>query len=300
MAAIGSDLREIRPISTHRADRGQSVVGKILWLASYPRSGNTWLRAFLHNLFRNSDEPHDINRLQDFTLIDGDARWYRMLDPRPPTELTKEEVAALRPRAHAAMTAAFPDTVIVKTHSALVEDRGTPMITLKHTAGAIYVIRNPLDVAVSYSSHYGISLDEAVAAMNRPGNQSVGNQENFVYELHGSWSEHVKSWTATLNPALHVVRYEDMANEPQRAFAGVAGFLGLQVAPERLAQAIERSSFAILREQELRKGFRERSRKSHTFFHSGKVGRGTQLLAPSLAESLCLNHREQMARFGYA
>ena len=274
-------------------------MGKILWLASYPRSGNTWLRAFLHNLLRNSDEPYDINRLQDFTLIDSDARWYRMLDPRPPTELTKEEVAALRPRAHAAMTAAFPDTVFVKTHSALVEDRGTPMITLEHTAGAIYVIRNPLDVAVSYSHHYGVSHDEAVAAMNRPGNQSIGNQENFVYELQGSWSEHVKSWTATPNPALHVVRYEDMAREPQRAFGGVARFLGLQVTAARIAHAIEHSSFAVLREQELRKGFRERSRKSDSFFDSGQVGRGTQVLAPSLIESLHASHAEQMARFGY-
>jgi hypothetical protein len=222
-----------------------------------------------------------------------------MLDPRPPPELTKEEVAALRPKAHAAMTAAFPDTVLVKTHNALVGDRGTPMITLEHTAGAIYVIRNPLDVAASYSHHYGVSLEEAVAAINRPGNQSIGNQENFVYELHGSWSEHVKSWTAMPNPALHVVRYEDMANEPLRAFAGVAGFLGLRVAPERIAHAIERSSFAVLREQELRKGFRERSRKSDRFFHSGQMGRGAQVLAPSLVESLCAVHHEQMARYEY-
>ena len=274
-------------------------MGKILWLASYPRSGNTWLRAFLHNLLRNSDEPYDINRLQDFTLIDSDARWYRMLDPRPPTELSKEEVAALRPRAHAAMTVGSPDTVFVKTHSALVEDRGTPMITLEHTAGAIYVIRNPLDVAVSYSHHYGVSLDEAVAAMNRPGNQSIGNQENFVYELHGSWSEHVKSWTATPNPALHIVRYEDMAHEPQRAFGAVARFLGLQVTAARTAQAIEHSSFAVLRAQEVRKGFRERSRKSDSFFDHGQVGRGAQVLPPSLVESLRSSHAEQMARFGY-
>lgn len=274
-------------------------MGKILWLASYPRSGNTWLRAFLHNLFRNSDEPYDINRLQDFTLIDSDARWYRVLDPRPPTELTKEEVAALRPKAHAAMTAAFPDTVLVKTHNALVGDRGTPMITLEHTAGAIYVIRNPLDVAVSYSHHYGISLAEAVAAMNRQGNQSIGNQENFVYELHGSWSEHVESWTAIPNQALHVVRYEDMADEPQRTFGAVAGFLGLRAAPERVAHAIARSSFAVLREQELRKGFRERSKKSDQFFRTGEVGQGRRLLAPELIQTLCAVHRESMVRFGY-
>jgi hypothetical protein len=274
-------------------------MGKILWLASYPRSGNTWLRAFLHNLFRNSDEPYDINRLQDFTLIDSDARWYRTLDPRPPTELTKEDVAVLRPRAHAAMTAAFPDTVLVKTHNALIEDRGTSMITLEHTAGAIYLVRNPLDVAVSYSHHYGVSPEEAVAAMNRPGNQSIGNQENFVYELHGSWSEHVKSWTATPNSALHVIRYEDMTQEPLRAFAAIAQFLGLQVAPERIVHAIEHSSFDVLRGQEQRGGFRERSRKSDRFFDSGRVGRGRQILTPSLAQSLCATHREQMARFGY-
>jgi hypothetical protein len=274
-------------------------VGKILWLASYPRSGNTWLRAFLHNLFRNSDEPYDINRLKDFTLIDSDARWYRMLDSRPPTELTKEEVAALRPRAHAAMTAAFPDTVFVKTHSALVEDRGTPMITLEHTAGAIYVVRNPLDVAVSYSHHYGVSLDEAVAAMNRPGNQSIANQENFVYELHGSWSEHVQSWTAAPSQALHVVRYEDMAEEPARAFGGVARFLGLNVESDRLTRAIERSRFGVLQQQEVRHGFRERSRKADRFFRAGEVGQGSRLLTPDHIDALCAANRESMMRFGY-
>lgn len=274
-------------------------VGKILWLASYPRSGNTWLRAFLHNLLRNTDAPYDINRLQDFTLIDSDARWYRMLDPRPPTELTKEEVATLRPRAHAAMTAAFPDTVFVKTHNAMVEDRGTAMITLEHTAGAIYVVRNPLDVAVSYGRHYGVSLEDAVAAMNRPGNQSVANQENFVYELHGSWSENVRSWTATPNPALHVVRYEDMSSCPQAAFGAIAGFLGLRVTPDRIARAIDHSSFAVLEDQERRKGFRERSKKSNRFFDSGRVGRGKEILPPALVEELAITHREQMERFGY-
>ena len=52
-------------------------MGKILWLASYPRSGNTWLRALLHNYLRNPAEPHDINRLQDHTVVESAARWYR-------------------------------------------------------------------------------------------------------------------------------------------------------------------------------------------------------------------------------
>jgi hypothetical protein len=274
-------------------------VGKILWLASYPRSGNTWLRAFLHNLLRNPSAPYDINRLQDLTLIDGDARWYRAFDPRPLTELTKEEVAALRPQVHAAMTRASPDTVFVKTHNALMENRGTPMIALEHTAGAIYIVRNPLDVAVSYAAHFGLSLEGAVAAMNRPLNQSIANQANFAYELHGTWSEHVGSWTATPHPALLVVRYEDMAADPHATFTRIAGFLALKVSAERIARAVEMSSFELLKAQEARHGFRERSLKSPTFFRAGKVGQGAELLHRNLITELCAAHREQMLRFRY-
>lgn len=274
-------------------------MGRILWLASYPRSGNTWLRAFLHNLLRNPTEPYDINRLQDLTLIDGDARWYRGLDPRPLTQLSKEEVAALRPLTHAAMTRVSADTVFVKTHNALVEDRGTPMITLEHTAGAIYVVRDPLDVAVSYSHHYGVTLDEAVAAMNRHGNQSIANQESFAYELHGTWSENVESWTANPNPSLLVVRYEDMAREPQLTFAAIARFLAVPASPARIAAAVERSSFSTLKDQERRRGFRERSRKSDEFFRAGEIGQGRRLLPTALIDRLAASHEATMTRFGY-
>jgi hypothetical protein len=274
-------------------------MGKILWLASYPRSGNTWLRAFLHNLLRDPPAPYDINRLQDFTLIDSDARWYRTPDAPPPNELTKEEVAALRPLAHEAMTRAFPDTVFVKTHNALVEDRGTPMVSLAHTAGAIYVVRNPLDVAVSYSDHYGVSLDEAISAMNRIDNQSVGNQANFVYELHGSWSQNVASWTASPNPALHVVRYEDLVSEAIPTFRRITEFLGIRASAERIMRAVEFSSFRVLSSQEALHGFIERSRKSMRFFRAGQVGQGRRALSAHQIEAIVSANREQMARFGY-
>lgn len=274
-------------------------MGRIVWLASYPRSGNTWLRAFLHNLLRDPDRPYDINRLQDFTLVEAQARWFRALDPRPTETLTKEEVAALRPRVHEAMTKAFPDTVFVKTHNALLVDRGSPLVSLEATAGAIYVVRNPLDVAVSYSAHFGVSLDEAVSALCEQDTQSVGNSAHFVYELFGSWSQHVESWTATPNPGLRVVRYEDMEAAPRRTFAGIAAFLGLKPAPARLDKAIRHSSFRILREQERRRGFRERSLKAERFFRTGRSGDGRRHLTAAQLERLLAANRAQMQRFGY-
>jgi hypothetical protein len=281
---------------TSASDR--NAMGKLIWLASYPKSGNTWLRAFLHNLMRNANEPHDINRLTDFTLSDAQMRWYQLFDPRPGPDISKEEIAALRPRMHEAMTRAHGDSVFVKTHNALVEDRGTAMITMEHTAGAIYVVRNPLDVAISHSHHYAITIDESIKAIGTPGLQTM-NEEIHCYERYGSWSENVMSWTHQPNPALHVIRYEDMLTKPHKTFAGVAGFLGLKPSRDRLDKAIKLSSFKVLREQEKRHGFIERTAKAEWFFREGRAGQWRSVLTPQQIEAITSVHSEQMARFDY-
>jgi hypothetical protein len=273
-------------------------MGKIVWLASYPKSGNTWLRAFLHNLFRDPNQPYDINRLVDFSTSDSAAGWYQQIDPRPVTELTREEIAQLRPKVHKLLTGIFPDNVFVKTHHALVEAHGTPTITMEYTAGAIYVVRNPLDVVISFAHHFGLSLDDAITQMNQPGMQSETTVAH-VYHMYGSWSEHVYSWTARPSPGLHVMRYEDMLAEPERAFGGLVRFLGLNPPRQRLLKAIEQSSFDSLRDQEARRGFRERSQKAERFFREGRAGQWRELLTASQIEAIVEAHKEQMARFGY-
>jgi hypothetical protein len=271
---------------------------RTVWLASYPKSGNTWTRAFLHNLLRNPKDPYNVNQLTEFTHSDAQMRWYNLFDPRPGDQISKEEVAALRPRVHEAMMKSFPDSVFVKTHNALVEDRGTAMITMACTAGAIYVVRNPLDVVISHADHYGLSIDESIAALNTPGLQSV-NEPVHCYEIHGTWSEHVSSWTQRPSAGLHVLRYEDMGNLPIKTFGGVAAFLGLKVPRERLDRAIKLSSFRVLQEQEKRHGFIERSANSQRFFRAGKSGQWRKLLTPAQVAAIGEAHGEQMARFGY-
>ena len=134
-------------------------------------------------------------------------------------------------QAHEAMICSHPDSVLVKTHNALAMDRFGPLITLKLTAGAIYVLRNPLAVAISYSHHLGETIGWTIRLMNSPGAGTPNTPTNVFQQLR-SWSEHVRSWTAQA----HSPRYplEDMLSAPEKRFGGVAGFLGLRPPRERL------------------------------------------------------------------
>lgn len=273
-------------------------MGKIIWLASYPKSGNTWLRAFLHNLLRDPPEGYELNRIDDFTIGDSATVWYAPLVGRAPGNWTFEEVGRVRRQAHKAMVRAFPDNVFVKTHNALLADAHGPMVTMELTAGAIYVVRNPLDVAISYSHHLGKSIGETITILNsaRSGNP---NTVKNVYQLLGSWSEHVASWTSRPHPGLHVIRYEDMLERPATAFCGVSSFLGLKPPRDRLLRAIERCRFEELRKAEEAQGFKERSDFAERFFREGRAGQWREVLTSEQVQRIIDAHRPAMERFGY-
>ncbi len=270
----------------------------ILWLASYPKSGNTWLRAFLHNLLRNARTPFDINRMSELTAGDSQAHWYERFDSRPPVALGGEDLARLRPRVHALIAESAPDTVMVKTHNALVEADGVPMITQSLTVGAIYVVRNPLDVVVSYAHHLGQPTDDVITLMETRGFHSPASADQ-VPEHHSDWSTHVESWTASSHPRLHVVRYEDMSRRPGPTFRAIAAFLGLKPPRERLERAMRHSSFRSLRAQEDRVGFIERTPSQDRFFRAGKVGGWREVLDDTQVRRVVERHRTQMERFSY-
>jgi len=277
-------------------------MGKLIWLASYPKSGNTWLRAFLHNLLRNADCSFDINSLTSFCIIDSLVHHYAHVAAQAgqasfaPSDAAA--VARLRPAVHRLFTHASPDNRFVKTHLAFAPDHGVPTITPDATAGAIYVLRDPRDVAVSYAHHLGASLDATIALMARPGCRTPPTAA-WVSELMGSWSEHVTSWTGAPLPRLHVVRYEDMHAQPIKTFGAIAAFLDLAPPRERLERAIRLSSFKVLREQEKRHGFAEKNPAAASFFRKGRAGAWRHAFDDDQAAAVVAAHRAVMERFGY-
>ena len=178
-------------------------------------------------------------------------------------------------------------------------DRGHSTVNFAVTAGAVNVVRNPLDVAISYAHHSGASIDDAIERMSMTDLETKGSDLG-VYEVHGSWSQHVWSWTRNQHDALHVVRYEDMLADPNKTFGAMARHLLFDPTRKELARAIERSSFARLQAQENQKGFRERPpTAAQNFFREGRSGQSKDVLTPAQIDRVVRDHGEQMRRFKY-
>jgi Sulfotransferase domain len=273
-------------------------MGKIIWLASYPKSGNTWLRAFLHNLLRDPEEGYDLNKMSDFTVGDTAGMFYQKFLRKPVKEMTEDEVSILRPKVQEMITRSSPDNVFVKTHNALVSFLDRPLIHMEHTAGAIYVVRNPLDMVISHADHYGKTIDDSIEIIGMSDSMVMTGEHN-VHEIHCSWSRHVESWTANPHRGLHVMRYEDMHARPLETFGGLVQFLRLPVERARLERSIRLSSFKELRRKEEEKGFIERSEAQKRFFRQGKAGGWREVLTPEQVERMAAKHEQQMRRFGY-
>lgn len=272
-------------------------MGNIVWLASYPKSGNTWLRAFLANLIANRPAPVPLAELPNYGRLEAEPELYSSIAGRPSTELDFTELCALRPQVHAAIAAAAAKTVFVKTHSMAGAVDGVPLLTPQVSAGSIYVVRNPLDVAISMSHHFGIDQNAAIDYPNNE-NSATENSEMFVTEFLGSWSQHVKSWADLESERVLILRYEDLLEKPAKWFGKVARMIGTEDRA-RVERAIRHSDFRALAEMEKRDGFVEVPIKGKRFFRAGRSNQWREKLSREQVARVVAAHREQMQRFGY-
>lgn len=277
-------------------------MGGIIWLASYPKSGNTWLRAFLTNFLRHASQPAHINELEGGPI--SAARFiFDEAVGLEASDLTPEEIECYRPAVHRCIAACSPLTLFLKIHDAFTQTaEGVPLVPVEATHGAIYILRNPLDVAVSFAHHSNISFDESIRRMadesfaltNTPCRLHLRLRQRLL-----SWSSHVLSWVEAPGLRMHIVRYEDMHQQPRHTFTAIARFAGLPDDPEQVGRALEQSSFARLQQQEQMYGFREKSPRALSFFRKGQVGSWREVLTAPQIDRLLRDHAPVMRRFGY-
>lgn len=272
---------------------------KFTWLASYPKSGNTWVRMLIHAYYQNGYV--DINN-SPYTFGDQGEYWLRAVSPLPIEDLGDSMKLMLRPACLLNQLASmFDDPRIVKTHFANVRVNNLPhFIPHQLTERAVYVVRDPRDVVTSLADYIQIPVEEAVGNMNNDG-YALQNDCGTTHYL-ASWSTHVKSWLEEERYPVAILKYEDLLEDPLKELLQLLEFLNLDVDKKRAERAVKACEISKLQRQEAKKGFREDLRQEKKpkarFFRKGG-SRWLDELDPKFARQIEEDHKSMMEVLGY-
>jgi hypothetical protein len=270
---------------------------RITWLASYPKSGNTWLRAIVDRIV-HPERPFDLNAFGDTApAFSGLTERYiaehgYQVSPSAPGEVRRYWAATQE-----AICATSEGPVFVKTHNVAAKfDYGFfPDPNL--TRSVIYVVRDPRDVAISFAYHYRHPLGLAVASLCS--SSALFKPEEIARtELLMSWGEHVAAWTALRRCPLLVLRYEDLLANTEAGVRRIAAFLGARPSDEQVKEVVAATSFEQLRRQEAERGFVEAVREKG-FFRVGKAQQWRDVEDQGVFQPLLERFAKLMRRYGY-
>lgn len=275
----------------------------LVWLASYPKSGNTWFRALLANLDRNRTEPASINALgaPNFAL----RSQFDRVAGVDAADLTGAEIDLLRPRVYELIATSAHDSTpaFFKIHDAFLSPLNRqPLVPIDGSRGVIYLVRNPLDVCISFAAHSNWSIDVTIDHMADEAYALAGRSDRLERQLRqhlSSWSGHVLGWLGNGHLPVHLVRYEDLKARPAETLACAVEFAGLARTRAEIERAVQWSSFDGLRAQERATRFHEKPAQMPAFFRRGISGAWRQELSAAQVLRITGDHAAVMRKLGY-
>jgi hypothetical protein len=272
--------------------------GSIVFLASYPRSGNTFARILLA-AYHGID---DLNRLEDAIPADTSEILWRNVPDYQSQEVSARNNWTFR-RQVIADYRRDPSPLPfrgLKTHTANLVAFGAPAFELRPEDRVVYLARHPMDVAISNADYNNHDLDASIALMGRPGTCVAAGTLASV-EARGSWPEHVAGWLGCTTCPVLLVRYEDLVADTADMLRRIVAFIGLPVEEERIIRAVARADFSRLQRQEREGGFQEAPAhtRSGRFFREGRSGQWRNEMSPEQIELLAGICGETMIRLGY-
>jgi len=285
-------------------------VTRTIWLASYPKSGNTWIRILIANASIPVSEPVNINEMPDCGMASnrGSFDYATLIDSGL---LTHDEIDRLRPSVYAELVrqaadaAEMPRVQFVKVHDAYtLNSAGEPLLGGAQGAdGAIVIVRDSRDVAPSLARHFDCSIDEAITIMNDDDAalaKKTNRQGVQLRQKLRSWSEHVASWRDQKDIPVHLIRYEDLRNDTAHTLRRALAFTGLAATENDINRAVAFSDFAQLQHQEQRSGFvGAPQRKGAKFFRRGEAGSWRDELTCEQVARIEAHHGRIMRSLGY-
>ena len=283
----------------------------ICWLASYPKSGNTYLRALLASYFFTQDGNFDFEILKNIKYFPH-ANLFKSYNINIDDE---NEVIKNYIQVQENINKKYKKTVLfVKTHSSLEAINSYQFTNLENSIGVIYVVRDPRNIVTSYSNHYKCSLEKSsedmLSRINLKGMEHYDSFVNKVFTHVGSWSNNYNSWKEFKKHKKYLlIKYEDLVSNPNKIFLDVLNFLSeitnskIKIDKVKLNNVINSTKFDKLKNLEEKHGFiealKDKNGKKLTFFKYGSKNNWKETLSEEIRKKLEYSFQVELEELGY-
>ena len=277
----------------------------IFWLASYPKSGNTWVRMFWRSYFLPSNQVFSLNKKGDLDL--------EVSNFPTPKQLKEAKIDHTDFANIAKNWITLQDIInlngklnFLKTHNGNFTLNNYAFTNTDNTIGGIYIVRDPRDVVLSNANHFGISNQESTNMMINMESYEIENfdtqnKKEFRRSLMGSWSSNYLSWKNYKGRKIHLIKYEDLVENPNKYFTKMLEYMKsifpLNIDRDKIEKSIEETAFHKLQNLENQEGFIEKG--VGKFFRKGKVGEWKEKLEPKLSKQIEHHFKKEMLDLNY-
>ena len=276
----------------------------IIWIASYPKSGNTLLRSLLASYFFSNDgnfEFNDLNHIKQFPAIEN----FRKLG----IDLSNEsEVFQNFIEAQKLINKENNKIKFIKTHSSLCKINNCNFTDLKNTLGVIYIVRDPRNVVTSFAHHYNLNVEQATDTLIDETRWLIKTEKMYKTFL-GSWNVNYNSWKQ-LNERFMLVKYEDLVNKKKTTLIKIFKFIQtlnneeLKIDMVKINKVIKSTEFYKMKTLEQKQIFTESSIESDTgkrkaFFNLGPKNDWKKILDDKNRKKIETSFKKEMSELGY-
>jgi len=274
----------------------------IIWLASYPKSGNTWIRGFITSLIYTNDGLSNLKNFKRIAQYPLKSHFLNLID-------NFNDINKIKKYYHTTQDTINLDNKVkfLKTHNAMINIQGDNFSNTKNTLGVIHIVRDPRNIITSLKNHFFLkSYEEAREFLfddKRIIRGDFGQPDFPIATLIASWNIHYYSWKQVQKNYL-LIRYEDLIKNPFEEFYKISNYLsnllGEKFSKNKIENSIQSNSFDRLKQQEKIEGFGEFvNNKNKSFFHLGPENNWKILLNKDLAKEIELKFKNEMKELNY-